>query len=102
MVDTYHSFFKIFQICCIDVDKLLRVAIRKGEPTALHLDHQSMTLFKSVRHIGQFKFDSFYFPWLKGFGLFVTIAVFTSHDLSSYQHLVTTHRIIATVTTVGL
>ena len=62
--DLNGGLFEIFGFGEVDIrDEFLGVAIDQWEPSALDLDHQAMSLFKSMEDVQQFEVD---LGWLAG------------------------------------
>src|SRR6187399_2250012 len=58
-----------------------------------------MAFLKCMRHIRQIEFYFLNFIWSKWGRSFKTVSEFTSHDLASNEHLITTHWITANAST---
>src|SRR4051812_38350327 len=84
---------KIFVVTIVDIRKYLGIAIYQREPAVLDLHHDLMALFKGMRHIRNTERYVGWLVWNKGNRLFKAIPVLSTHDLPTYQHLVTAHRV---------
>jgi hypothetical protein len=51
MINTHGSFLEIIIGAGVDIYKFLRVPVDKRKPGILNLDHDPVSLFKSMRHI---------------------------------------------------
>src|SRR5262245_10101665 len=84
---------KIAVIAGLDIHEFLWVAVCQRKPAALNLYHDAMPFYKSMRHIGQLEFHAFCFIGFECFGCRIAVPVTATHDLSTHQHLITTHGI---------
>src|SRR5215831_7461312 len=93
MVNTYGCFLEITIITLINIYKFLGVSIGKWEPAALNLYHDAVSFLESMRNIRKIEFHPFYFIRLKCFGRRKTVTKPPSHDLTTHQHLIASHRV---------
>src|SRR5580704_2713114 len=94
MINTDGGSLKVLIAACINIYKLLRIPVNQGEPTALHLDHYAVPLFKGVSNIIH---GEFYFRNLTGrkrFRVFKIVPVPATHYISAHQHLVSIHEMV--------
>src|SRR6185369_5514233 len=93
MINANPGLLKIFVAAGIDIGKFLRVAVGEGEPAALDLYHDPVSLFESMRQVGHRKFYRFSFFRFEGYWLFKTVSEFTPEYITTHEHLIATERV---------
>src|SRR5688572_30384779 len=93
---------KISFVRLINIHELLRIPVGQREPATLNLDHKSVTFFKRMCDIRKGKLYFFNFTGAECLWLFKAITVLATHDFASHKHLVASHRVTVTGTSIGL
>src|SRR5690348_7615524 len=88
MIDADSSLPEVSRRAAWYINKSLRVPVHQGKPAALYLDHDPVSLFKSmsdlVEIIGHFR----YFPGDQRLRLYETVSELAPEYLGPYQPLI--------------
>src|ERR1700722_4863209 len=88
VVNANDRFLKIRFICRRDIHEGLRIHVDEREPTALHLDHDAVALFKGMGDLVDVKGDFGYLAWDEGLRFLEAVAEFAPKYLGADQPLV--------------
>ena len=92
MIYPVGGLLKSLFITIVNIRESLGIAIKQGKPAALNLHHDLVPLYKCMQDIVHCKPDLCFLIWNKRLRRFQAVSEFSAYDITSYKHLVATHR----------